>query len=68
MGFPIEVNLETNIKCTYNIDYNKMQQEKKKLTNLINRTTDAKEKASLQKKLNNLEKVFLTIKNLLKTI
>ena len=58
MGFPIEVNLETNIKCTYNIDYNKMQQEKKKLTNLVNRTTDAKEKASLQKKLNNLEKSF----------
>lgn len=66
MGFPIEVNLETNIKCTYNIDYNKMQQEKKKLTNLVNRTTDAKEKASLQKKLNNLEKSFSNYQELVK--
>lgn len=66
MGFPIEVNLETNIKCTYNIDYNKMQQEKKNLTNLINRTTDAKEKASLQKKLNNLEKSFSNYQELVK--
>ena len=66
MGFPIEVNLETNIKCTYNIDYNKMQQEKKNLTNLINRTADAKEKASLQKKLNNLEKSFSNYQELVK--
>lgn len=66
MGFPIEVNLETNIKCTYNIDYNKMQQEKKNLTNLINKTTDAKEKASLQKKLNNLEKSFNNYQELVK--
>lgn len=66
MGFPIEVNLETNIKCTYNIDYNKMQQEKKNLTNLINRITDAKEKASLQKKLNNLEKSFSNYQELVK--
>ena len=66
MGFPIEVNLETNIKCTYNVDYNKMQQEKKNLTNLINRTTDAKEKASLQKKLNNLEKSFSNYQELVK--
>ncbi len=66
MGFPIEVNLETNIKCTYNIDYNKMQQEKKNLTNLINKTTDAKEKASLQKKLNNLEKSLNNYQELVK--
>ncbi len=43
-----------------------MQQEKKNLTNLINKTTDAKEKASLQKKLNNLEKSFNNYQELVK--
>ena len=55
MGFPIEVNLETNIKCTYKIDYDEMQKEIKNLNNSISKTTDAKEKASLTKKLNNLK-------------
>lgn len=67
LGFPTTINLNTNVRCQYKFKYQEYNEEYNNLKTSLSKATDAKEIASLTKKIDDMEASLNSYLNLIES-